>query len=105
MTIQLPINPTINYRKLNEFKNWYATANAGSKHIYHHGYDLHETLEVENVRVAVWELAYKGYVYLMQKRDDLEKGKFYYIAQKASRRMPRLIPAKVASNERYIRNV
>lgn len=75
-----------------KFLDWYISAVPRSWYIYHHGMNLHKDLSLQFVKQEVWNKACEGKVYLFQKRDLENPGLFFYMAQKATKKIPRLNP-------------
>lgn len=77
-----------------KFKRWYNAAPPKSWYVYHHGQCLTKDLALKLLKDEVWNLACEGRVYLFQQRDKENPGFFFYKAQKASRKIPKLTPMR-----------
>jgi hypothetical protein len=75
-----------------KFINWYLHAEPYEWFTYHHGVDLHTSLVVEIVRNTTWTYATKGLIYLFQKRDQVDKRKWFFMCQKSKKPLRRLVP-------------
>lgn len=94
--IKLPISEDDHRQLEAKFYNWYLSARPLDKFIYYRGISLSDTLAADYVRKAAWQYAWSGRVYLFTMRDPVDSYYWLYIAQKASRVIPRLNPTKSA---------
>jgi hypothetical protein len=76
------------------FKKWIATAAPRSRFVYHYGLHLYDDMNSQYNKKLAWIYAVEGMVYLFQQRDPIAPQYFFYIAQKASRKIPKLNPNK-----------
>lgn len=81
-----------NSKEKNAFISWYIDAKPLDKFIYYAGLHLHETMGAIRVRNEAWKFAVEGKVYLFHMKDNSTKNNWFFIAQKASRRIPHLNP-------------
>lgn len=94
--IKLPVNEDDHKHLEAKFYNWYINAKPLDKFVYYRGIGLSDTLASECVRKAAWQYAWSGRVYLFCTRDPSDQYYWLYIAQKASRVVPKLNPTKIA---------
>lgn len=92
--IELPVDPTAHRQYTDAFLNWYINSKPLSKYIYYHGQGLHDTLASSMVKRLTWDYACNGRIYLFAVRDPEDNNSWLFIAQKASRRIPSLIPKR-----------
>ena len=92
--VSLPVNIS-EYRVLTDkFLNWFINARPREIYIYYRGASLSDNLKAKYVKDISWVYACEGKVYLYRMRDPTERNTFLYMAEKASRRIPSLIPKK-----------
>lgn len=88
-----------NVVKQRELELFATTAKPLDQMVYFWGRHLAETIISQEVQKIAYEYATKGLIYLVQKRNELDKYEFLYIAIKASK--PPLIKLVPLSDKDY----
>lgn len=97
---ELPEVPEAALPDVQAFKNWYLQAKPGDWYTYHLGEHLHENFTIQYVKKVVWDYACDGKIYIFQKRDPEIPEIFFFKAQKASKRIPKLNPTRIAEENK-----
>lgn len=92
--VTLPVDEAPFKIEAERFKDWYRSAKPKDWYTYHYGTSLHENLKIKYVKEQAWDFACEGKVYLFQQRDPADNNYFFFKAQKASRKIPSLIPSR-----------
>lgn len=98
--LDLPEIPEFYKERVDKFEKWYKNAKPGDWYTYHVGVTLTEGMSNYYIKKVTWNYACDGKIYLFLRRSMYDKSKLDFLAQKASKVIPKLNPLKEVRAER-----